>query len=542
MRLHWLFLFLLATVGAGGFAVEALRIHATQPAFERVSFAGWALGQWLAGSGLSAEWAQATFAYLWVFHAGTALVLVAYVPYSKAWHMLAAWYTLAIKPEDGKRTLPQPIPSESGGYARFEDLTRGELAALDACSRCGRCHVACPAANAGFPLSPRDLILALRSSAEETLARRPRPATAAANSDNSPLLAGPVVPQPWLWSCTTCLSCDEVCPLAVPHVSLIVQMRRYLVSQGELDSRMQDALANLTRYGNSFGQSARTRAKWTQELPFKIKDARKERVENLWLVGDYASYDPRVQAVTRAAARVFQQAGLDFGILYEGEQNAGNDTRRMGEEGLFEMLRDKNLKTLGKAQFETVVTTDPHTYHVLKNEYAGPNGNGAGNGSASRVLHCTELLDLLLRQGKLPLRRTLKTAVTYHDPCYLGRYNGVYDPPRHLLDELGVSLVEMPRNRADSYCCGAGGGRIWMEDVPGLTERPAESRVREAARLHGVSTLVVSCPKDLVMFQDALKTTELEGTLKIRDAMELVEEAIGVSDRSESHDAVQAQR
>jgi Fe-S oxidoreductase len=178
------------------------------------------------------------------------------------------------------------------------------------------------------------------------------------------------------------------------------------------------------------------------------------------------------------------------------------------------MLRDKNVQALGKAQFQKLVTTDPHSLHALKNEYDG-----------FSVLHYTELLDELLRVGKLTPRRKLEVTATYHDPCYLGRVNGIYDAPRRVLAALGVKVVEMPRHHSKSYCCGAGGGRVWMEDAPGVTERPSESRVREAASLSGVTTLVVACPKDSVMFQDAVKTAGLEGKLVIKDLMELVEEA-----------------
>jgi len=298
-------------------------------------------------------------------------------------------------------------------------------------------------------------------------------------------------------------------------VPLIVQMRRHLVFRGEVDARLQAALTNLGRYGNSFGTSPRARPRWTQGLEFKIKDARKEPVEYLWFVGDYGSFDPRLQPVTRAAARLFQRAGLDFGILHESEQNAGNDARRAGEEGLFEVLAEKNRQAFAKARFERILTTDPHSYQALKHEY-GQNG---------KVLHYTEVLDQLTQDGKLAPQNGLSLTATYHDPCYLGRYNGVYEAPRRLLDCIGVNLREMPRNRADSYCCGAGGGRIWMEDMPGIKERPAESRVREAAGLPGVNTLVVSCPKDLVMFQDAVKTARLEDRLVVRDLAELVEQA-----------------
>jgi Fe-S oxidoreductase len=319
----------------------------------------------------------------------------------------------------------------------------------------------------------------------------------------------------------------ERCPVFNEHVPLIVQMRRHLIGQGEVGAGVQDMLMGMTRYGNSFGQSPRNRPKWARDLGFEVKDARKEPVEYLWYVGDYASFDPRVQEVTRSAARVFREAGLDFGILFEAEQNAGNDVRRLGEEGLFEMLRDKNLAVMESSQFEAIVTTDPHTYHVLRHEY----------GLDGKVRHYTEVLEDLVSAGRLPVSPNGHGRVTYHDPCYLGRYGGVYDAPRHVLEGLGLELVEMPRNRSAAYCCGAGGGRIWMEDAAAGGERPAESRVREAAGLQGVGTMVVACPKDLVMFRDALKTTGLEGTLEVRDIAELVEEAMGAT-----RDAVGATR
>jgi Fe-S oxidoreductase len=287
-----------------------------------------------------------------------------------------------------------------------------------------------------------------------------------------------------------------------------------------MDSSHQAALKNLTRYGNSFGAPAKTRPQWTEQLEFSIKDARKEPVHYLWFVGDYASYDPRVTAATCAAARVFHKACLDFGILYEGEHNSGNDVRLAGEEGLFETLRDQNLRSFAKAHFEEVVTTDPHSFHVLKHEYP------AGNGPRT-VLHHTQLFSDLILGGALPLRHRLRMTVTYHDPCYLGRYNAIFCAPRRVMAALGLDLVEMPQNRTYAYCCGAGRGRIWMENPPAFPERPAVARVSEAASLKGVHTLVVVCPKDLVMFQEAIKTTGLGGRLEVKELSELVEKAMG---------------
>jgi Fe-S oxidoreductase len=309
------------------------------------------------------------------------------------------------------------------------------------------------------------------------------------------------------------------CAVWNEQVPLVVTLRRHLVSEGQVERTVQDMLGNLQRYGNSFGKSDRMRAKWTQTSGLKIKDARKEPVEYLWFVGDYASYDPRCEDITKTTAHVFAQAGLDFGLLYEAERNAGNDVRRVGEEGLFEMLRDKNLQAFGKAKFQKIVTTDPHTYHTLKNEYPW-------NGQRPELRHYTEILDGLIQSGKLSLKKKLTGRATYHDPCYLGRYSGVYDAPRRVLRALGLEIVEMPRCRDRSYCCGAGGGRIWMEDTEKVQERPAESRIREAVALEGVQTFVVACPKDIAMFRDAVKTTGNESKLAVKDLAELVAEAM----------------
>ena len=455
-------------------------------------------------SSLIGQWAKpnapsVTLAMWWV-HMIVVLGFLAYLPYSKHLHLLASPFGVLF---GALQSGGIPPPSEGASFR--DDFTWRQLFSGLACAECGRCERACPAFQSGEPLSPKVLMHHFKE-----LVR-----TLVLVHDGDGVI-GNQIKQEEIWACRTCLACMDRCPVSNEHIPILVEMRRWLVSQGNLDAHLQTTLVNLTRYSNSFGASPRARAKWTQSLDFKPKDARKENVEYLWFVGDYASFDPRLQPATQATARVFRDAGLDFGILYEGENNSGNDVRRVGEEGLFEMLREKNKQSFGNAAYQRMVTTDPHSFQALKNEYGNKNGH---------VLHYTQLVDELFENGKLSARRSLGVSATYHDPCYLGRYNGVYDAPRRVLKRLGVSLVEMPRNRADSYCCGAGGGRIWMEDVPCSKERPAESRVREAASLPGVDTLVVSCPKDLVMFQDALKTTGLEDKLAVKDLMELVEQA-----------------
>jgi Fe-S oxidoreductase len=291
------------------------------------------------------------------------------------------------------------------------------------------------------------------------------------------------------------------------------------VLEGQVDAELQDALANLGRYGNSFGQSPRARAKWTRSIEPKIKDARKEAVDYLWFVGDYASYSATLTDITKMTAETFRKAGMDFGIMYEGEQNAGNDARRVGEEGLFEMLVEKNEAALSRCTYKAIVTTDPHSYNILKHEYP-PEVNGS-----RPVMHYAELLDQLIASGQLKFSKKLGYKVTYHDPCYLGRYNGIYDAPRRVIEATGCELVEMSRHHSKAFCCGAGGGRIWMEEGE-VTERPSESRIREAVELDGVTTFVVACPKDVTMYQDAVKTTGHEDRLVVKDLIELVYEAL----------------
>ncbi len=500
---------------------------------------GRGVGRALAGLGLTAAGAPALYVGLWWAHMATVLGFLAYLPYSKHGHLIFSPFGVFFT------SLHGAMPAESEGASRLEEFTWRQLFNGLTCAECGRCERACPAHGAGFTLSPRELVHQVKLLVTEAVAapRAAAPEPAAAATDPAPADAkgnggvparkfvGDDVTAAEIWACTTCLACMTRCPVFNEHVPLIVEMRRHLVAQGAVEQRLQDVLMNLQRYGNSFGKSPRTRPAWTAGLDFPVKDARKEPVEWLWLVGDYASFDPRVQEVTRAAARVFHRAGLDFGILHDAEQNAGNDVRRVGEEGLFGVLRDKNLKALEKAKFRAVVTTDPHTYHAVKSEY----GDGTGPLHGIEVLHATELLARLVAEGRLAFETPVRAAVTYHDPCYLGRYHGVYDAPRRLLAALGAEVKEMPRSRDAALCCGAGGGRIWMEDAPGIKERPAESRVKEAAGVRGVRTLVVSCPKDLVMFQDAVKTAQLEGSLVVQDLVQLVEAAGAMVARSDTH-------
>lgn len=521
----WLFAGGLFTILATGLLEEGFRIRGARfPGFEGWSWVGWLIGKISSGLGMSASVARHAHHVTWWVHAVLALAFVAYIPYSKAMHMLADGVNLLAHDRTATLRLPDPQPDPThAGYVSIADFTWKELLDLDACTKCGRCHEVCPARTGGAPLSPRDLILDLRqwvdvsSGGLAVLDRetRPGPSGPTAPAEGTPL-AGGVIPAETLWSCTTCMACVETCPVGIEHVGTIVQLRRSLVESGNMDPTLQTALQNLAGQGNSFGKSARMRARWTKALDFKIKDARTEPVKYLWYVGDYASYDDRLAENSRLLAGLLIRAGVDFGILYEDEWNSGNDVRRVGEEGLFELLVEHNVEVLANAQFEEIFTTDPHTLNALRNEYPT-------RGAIHKVWHYTELLAHLLETGALSVD-PLNLKVTYHDPCYLGRYNRVTEAPRRVLAALGCELVEMPRNRDNTFCCGAGGGRIWMDDSR-LSERPAANRIKEAATLD-VSHFVVSCPKDMTMYSDAAKTTGHDATLTVLDIVRLVDLAL----------------
>jgi Fe-S oxidoreductase len=518
----WLFLSLLLAILITAYVLTGLRILAQHMAWFTVfSPFGRSVAELFSGLGMTPAEAASAHIVLWWVHAGLALSFIAYIPYSKAMHALVDAVSFLATDRSATLALPPPGPSHSG-YTEIGDFTWKELIDLDACTKCGRCHEVCPASASGAPLSPRDLTLDLRQWVDTSTTgmtlfdreHRPEPTGPLARGVGVKI-AGDVVQSETLWSCTTCMHCVEVCPVGIEQVPIIVQLRRSLVDAGTMDLSLQQALQNLATQGNSFGKSARMRARWTHELDFQIPDARKQPVKYLWFVGDFASFDERLADSSRALARLLHNAGVDFGLLYEAEHDSGNDVRRVGEEGLFEMLAEHNREALEGAQFEEIFTTDPHTLNALRNEYPVL-------GASYEVWHYTEILAKLLESGEIAVS-SLGYKVTYHDPCYLARYNAILDAPRRILQALGCDLVEMPRHGVDTFCCGAGGGRIWMEDTSG--ERPSTNRIKEALAL-GVGQFVVACPKDMIMFSDAVKTSGADDRLLVRDITSLIDEAV----------------
>jgi Fe-S oxidoreductase len=520
-REDWAFLWSFILIGITGFILEAARLVwlSDRPAvwdYRMWSPVGAVLAQIMQIFGLASEGAGALRPYLWWFHGLLSLTFIACIPYTKIKHIFTAATSLMFKDPLAGRRLPKvPDDQKTAGYKTITDLTWKNLLHLDACTKCGRCQEACPANAVGAPLSPRDVILSLREFANKTLSAKELPKEAELDIHGKDV--GQVFMET-LWSCRTCLACVEICPVAVEHVPIIVQMRRNLVEAGEMEPLLEKTLQTIHKTGNSFGESKRKRAAWAKELPFEIKDARKEPVDVLWFVGDYASFDPRNQKVTQSFARLMHHAGVNFGLLFEAELNAGNDVRRVGEEGLYELLASSNIGTLQACDFASIVTTDPHSFNTIRNEYPDFGGK-------FEIEHYTTLVKRLIETGQVKLKKKLDYRVTFHDPCHLGRYNKGFDAPREVIKLLGCELVEMARNRDNSFCCGAGGGRIWIPDPVGI-EKPSANRMKEAGQIEGLQVFVVSCPKDLTMFEDALKTSGFEGQFVVRELIELIDECI----------------
>ncbi len=517
-----LFVWTLFLLGLGGFLQEGVRIVGEnfQP-HEAVSVVGMTVAIGLNGLGLTPEMATAAYAPLWWSHALIALTFVATVPYAKPVHMLTSFANVVTRdPKAGTRLpgVPEDASPEEIGTSTIEDFTWKQLLDHDACTKCGRCSSVCPAKESGRPLDPRDVILDLREYGRTLESGETEEIAIISGEEDS------VIDPETMESCMTCMACVDACPVEIEHVTQFTEMNRRLVESGQMDENVQEAMMALFQNGNSFGEPERSRPQWTEDLDFEIPDARETEVEYLWYVGDYPSFDDRNQKVARALARIFEAADVSYGILYEDEKNDGNDIRRVGEEGLFEMLAEENIAVLEAAEFDTLVTTDPHSFNTFRNEY-----EQFGWERGDDVKHYSQVVQDLVEGGSLPLSGTeLDQRVTFHDPCHLGRYNDEFEAPRAVLQSTGAQLDEMPRNRSDSFCCGGGGGGLWM-DIDEET-KPSEERIREALEDtqdgDAVESFVVSCPMCMTMYEDGRKTGGYEDDIEVVDLAELVWDAV----------------
>ena len=323
-----------------------------------------------------------------------------------------------------------------------------------------------------------------------------------------------------LWDCTTCKTCSTRCPMGVKPMDLIVGMRSFLIEEGDVPDTLAEALESMNRYGNPWGKPKSKRTEWIKGLPegMKVKDLSKgERASSLYFVGCTPSFDTRVQKVTQALVLILLQAGVDFGILGNDEPCCGSEIRRMGESGLFAEMVEKNMARFDKLQVERIFTSCPHGFNVLKNEYPD---------HRFEVFHATQVLATLLQEGKLSFKNEIRKIVTYHDPCFIGKQNGIFDEPRSLLKAIpGLTFREFDRSRERSLCCEGGGGRMWVEASDEKAQRLARTRVADAVDM-GAQVLVTACPFCLLTLEDMVKTSGHESILQVKDVAEVLAEAL----------------
>lgn len=497
---------------------------------------------------LSPTSAMVVFFIAWWIHNLTLLTFLVYVPQSKHAHLIAAPINVFLsKRVPGKlKKLDFDIDEESEeevsfGVGKVEDFEQVQMIDFYACVECGRCTDVCPAAGTGKMLSPMDLMIKIRDHLTEKgaaitgktpwvpayafastqgnqLAKTTRN-EAAATMENISLI-GDVITEEEINACTTCRNCEDACPVMNEHVDKIIDLRRYLVmTEGKMDSEIQRAVMNIERQGNPWGLSKKDRIKWREidesaYIP-TVKELKKEDkdFEYLFWVSSMGSFDARSQKIAIAFAKLMNQAGVSFAILGNKEANSGDTARRIGNEFLFQEIAERNISEFEKNGVKKIVTIDPHAYNIFKNEYPD-------FGFEAEVYHHTQLLYDLVMEGRLKPTKAINERLTYHDSCYLGRYNGVYDPPREILRAIpGLELVEMDRSRENGMCCGAGGGLMWTEETTG--NRINVARTEQAL---AVEPMVISsaCPYCLTMLSDGTKAKEVEEDISTMDVAEIL--------------------
>jgi Fe-S oxidoreductase len=449
------------------------------------------------------------------------------LPASKHFHIITALPNIFLKKR--KKGTIKPVrwdidnleDLESLGVSKIEDFTWKHILDFYTCTECGRCSDNCPATTVGRPLSPKMLTMKLRDLA---YSRSPALATPSAKQKRVDVketdeadgngMVGSIISTEELWSCTTCGACEEECPVFIEYIDKMVDMRRHLIETAQNPTTFNPILMNVEKTGNPFGKPPSKRADWIKDVSgvdirvVKPGDA----VDMLYFVDGYGAFDPRIQSVAAAIARGLHRAGIDFGILGAKEKDSGHQVRRLGEEGLFELLREENTETLSSVRMKRIVTTDPHAFNCLKNDYNLP----------VEVSHYTQVLWELIQTGKLTPKRSAAqgSTVTYHDPCYLGRHNGIYDGPREIIKAIpGLKFVEMKRCRDRSFCCGGGDVSLWHE-IEGEQMRMAQKRL-DMALDSGADLIVTACPFCLIHLEDAVKTRNMEGRIRVADLMEL---------------------
>jgi Fe-S oxidoreductase/nitrate reductase gamma subunit len=512
-----------------GFLISALRIHATyqQAPWESVRFVSWGIAYALAGVAIPTT--LILHKVMWWTHTLIALGFIAYIPYSRLLHIITTpvnHFLLSLQPTGYLEPIRDFENAESFGAGKLEDFTWKQIFDSDACTRCGRCQDGCPAYLSGKPLSPKKVIQDIKTYwLEKAPAAIKAKAAAAAETaqDSAPqkALVGEVIDLHELWACTNCMYCMEHCSSSIEHVPKIINMRQYKVlTEADFAPELQLTYRNMENNSNPWGVGAHLRADWAKELGIKTL-AENSKVEYLYYVGCSGSFDDRGKKVSVAFAKILQAAGVSFGILGNEEGCCGDSAMRGGNEYLFQTQAQANIAVMNGYGVKKIITTCPHGYNALKKDYPNFSGN-------FEVYHHTEIIANLLASGKITLSKPLTGLFTYHDSCFLGRYNDIYREPRQILKAVpGIKLAEMERNLSKSFCCGAGGARMWMEEDIG--DRINNMRTDQAAATKA-STVAVACPFCLTMLSDGIKDRQLSEKMVSLDIAEIVLKAMGLEE------------
>jgi len=512
----------LAAIGITGIAVEAARIaEVGRPAFEQWSFVGYSLSYLVPGA------ASGTHQVLWVGHVISFLAFLVVLPSTKLRHMVTSPVNMYLSPKERPVGAMKEMPNlmeaediETVGASVIAEFSWKQLLDTDACTVCGRCTSVCPASTTGKPLDPREIVLKLGEVASATAATR-QPATVGIDDKieiTSDSVFERITPEE-LWACTTCRACDDICPVDIEILDKILDMRRYLsLMESEFPSELGKAYISMENSSNVYGMDQSTRGDWIGQLDFDVKVLGEPGVEAeyLYWVGCAGSFDDRNRKVTVATARLLHEADVDFAILGPRELCTGDPARRTGNEYVFQGLALQNIETLNDLGVTKVITQCPHCFNTLKNEYPQFGGD-------YEVMHHSELLMRLVDEGKISPKSNGQT-VTFHDPCYLGRHNDVYVAPRDVIDSVGTR-VEMPRNGTKSFCCGAGGGKMWYEEQTG--KKVNIERTEEAVGC-GTDVIATGCPFCYIMMDDGVKEIGAGEQVLVKDiSMLLADQTFG---------------
>ena len=467
----------------------------------------------------SPQFLQGLHVFMYFLHDIVFFSFLCFLPLGKHFHVITSIFNVffmrirkgRIKPVRHGVTDDALDDLESFGVKKLEDFTWKHMLDFYSCADCGRCSDQCPANAVSRPLSPRFITIKARD-----LIFKNYPLSGEIYKSDD--LIGDIYTEEEIWSCTTCGACEQECPLCIEYIDKIVDLRRGMVDEGNVPQSLQKPLSALEKRGNPYGKMEKKRAEWIKDEAFEgtcsVKVLEKgETADTVFFVDSITSFDENIQRIARRTSKILTKAGVDFGVLGKLEKDSGNEVRRFGEEMLFQQLKEENLEALENAGARKIITADPHAYNVLKNDYDAD----------LEVEHISTFIARKVKTGELELGRIQEPGKTYvyHDPCYLGRHNDLYDDPRSVLDAIeGLARVEMEKSRDRSFCCGGGGLMLFYE--PEEETRMGVLRVNMAAEA-GANVIITACPFCLVNIEDAIKVAGKEGEMEVMDLTELVE-------------------